>query len=540
MTTVPHHLLDAARQWVTPGMHLHFASTPSRSNAAIRAVVEAFSGTDPGFVLSATGFHSTAHLLAMERLGRRYIASFYGDNYPGPRPNRLYSTLQDEGAAIEVWSLGTMVAGFRAGALGTGGTVSRSLSGSDLGRDLAQAGRITLLGGPEDGVLVRPLRPDITFVHGLVADDSGRVVLPPPWCEGTWSALAARTGVIATVEKIVPAAIIDDHPHLVRIPPHRILELCVAPGGALPQPVPGLAGVHPGYDDDFAAYQDWRTRSLEALPRSPARRRPRAPEDDQANVHRILLAAREIVQRVRSEGHQAILAGIGQSFIASRIAGHLLAEQGCPVPVMVETGLYDLPPLGAGHAFLLARSNMQSCRRLSDVEDVLSTLTGGADARCLGVIGAGQIDPSGAVNSTWTSSGRLLVGSGGANDIASAAAEVLVLAPFSPGRLVPQVHHITSPGRAVSTIVTECGVIRREDRRSTRWTLHQQTPLWSDRAPRPWTEDCLQIAPDRADSISPRERELLELADPECIYWRRSAECRPSESQAREAISRAG
>ena len=47
-------LSDAVLDHVRPGMHLHFASTPSRSNASIREVARAFFGRRPGFKLSST------------------------------------------------------------------------------------------------------------------------------------------------------------------------------------------------------------------------------------------------------------------------------------------------------------------------------------------------------------------------------------------------------------------------------------------------------------------------------------------------------
>ena len=522
-------------------MHLHFASTPSRSNAAIESLVSVFDQTDPGFVLSATGFHSTAHLLAMHRLGRRYIASFFGDNYPGPRPNPLYSGLHRDGVPLEVWSLGSLVSAFRAGATGTAGVVSRSLAGSDLGADLERAGRILPLPGTPDQVLVRPLRPDITFVHGLVADERGRVLFPAPWCEGAWSALAAKRGVIATVEAIVPASTVDAHPELMLVPPHRLLGVFAVPGGALPQPQPGLPGVHPGYADAFEDYRAWRTASLHHLGIVGRGRRPPSADDPDADARRILLAARWIARRVRDGGHRAILAGIGQSFVASRVAHALLAEAGHQVPVMVETGLYDLPAIGDGHAFLLAHRNMVGAGRLSDVEDILTTLTCGAEAACLGVVGAGQIDPHGDVNSTWTEGGQLLVGSGGANDIASGAAEVVVVAPLSARRLVPRVHHVTSPGRAVRSVVTAHGVLHRADPSRPQWDFVQRLGELAEDAIRsacPW--EGLQVSADRSEPISSRERQLLEQADPDGIYWRRSPACRRRESRARGAISRAG
>jgi len=75
-------LADAIRAHVVPGMHLHFASTPSRSNAAIREVARAFLDTRPGFRVSSTGLHSMAHLLPLLGLADRLTACFFGKSSP--------------------------------------------------------------------------------------------------------------------------------------------------------------------------------------------------------------------------------------------------------------------------------------------------------------------------------------------------------------------------------------------------------------------------------------------------------------------------
>src|SRR5947208_9373201 len=111
-------LEEAVASLVRPGMHLNFASMPSRPNAAIREIARQWRGRDPQFELSATGFHSAAHILGALRLGRRYIAAFFGDNYPIPRPNSLWGQVLAEGADIELWSLWSYVSALRAGALG--------------------------------------------------------------------------------------------------------------------------------------------------------------------------------------------------------------------------------------------------------------------------------------------------------------------------------------------------------------------------------------------------------------------------------------
>ena len=97
---------------------------------------------------------------------------------------------------------------------------------------------------------------------------------------------------------------------------------------------------------------------------------------------------------------------------------------------------------------------------LGDADMVLGVLTQRHGDRCVAVLAAGQVDGSGSLNSSWTDRGWL-TGSGGANDIATGAGDVVVLVPHLPGRLVEQVSFVTCPGHNVRTIVTDECVMRR-------------------------------------------------------------------------------
>jgi acyl CoA:acetate/3-ketoacid CoA transferase beta subunit len=99
---------------------------------------------------------------------------------------------------------------------------------------------------------------------------------------------------------------------------------------------------------------------------------------------------------------------------------------------------------------------------LADTLTTLGVMTAGAGNRSIGVLGAAQVDRHGNLNTTRLP-GMLLTGSGGANDIGSGASEVLVTIQHSPRRLVKKVDFITTPGRAVRTIVTQLGVLERRD-----------------------------------------------------------------------------
>jgi acyl CoA:acetate/3-ketoacid CoA transferase alpha subunit/acyl CoA:acetate/3-ketoacid CoA transferase beta subunit len=546
-------------------MHLHFASSPSRSNVAIREVARQFRGKRPNFTLSTTGFHSTAHLLALLRLGKKYVSCFFGDNYPSPRPNALYADVADEGASLEHWSLLSYVAALRAGALGHSHATTTSLAGSSIAAELGAAGRYSEIADPNRPGhavgLVAAMCPDVTFVHAAAADAEGNFIASPPYTEGFWGAFAATKGVIVSVERVVSAETIDRSSDWIKVPAYRVLAVCEEPYGAHPQPcyVAPREDVPIGYIDDFEQYELWRRmttdaslfadfckRVLDVRVEGSAyydwvgKTRLAGLADFAANFHRaspqhagggaaassssfraaaaasssslraasagsvprtaqtgsardpvmrpsttmagsssrlvaasggmvplaaderlVLLAARTIVGRVIERGHEAILAGIGASFAAARMAALVLARGGRKIEVMVETGLVDMTCGTSADPFLLAWLNMAQARRLSSVEDVLGTLTCGAHNRCLGVLGAAEIDARGDINSTRLASGALLVGSGGANDIASSCSEVIAVLRCEAGKLVPRVHYVTSPGRAVSHIATDRCVLAR-------------------------------------------------------------------------------
>jgi 3-oxoacid CoA-transferase subunit A len=186
----------ALGEHVRPGMHLCFASTPSRSNAAIRELARLFRGQRPELTLAATGFHSLAHLLGLRRLGRRYLGCFFGDNYPTPRANPLYAQLVRDGAELEHWSLWSYVSALSAGAFGQPYAFTRSLAGTSLGAALAARGKLFEMPDPADPerqlALVKALVPDITFLHAPLGDAQGNLAFSPPYGEGFHGALAVR------------------------------------------------------------------------------------------------------------------------------------------------------------------------------------------------------------------------------------------------------------------------------------------------------------------------------------------------------------
>ncbi len=100
---------------------------------------------------------------------------------------------------------------------------------------------------------------------------------------------------------------------------------------------------------------------------------------------------------------------------------------------------------------------------LGDAAMVLQTIVGGPGTVTIGCLGGAQVDRNGNVNSTQIPGGPFLVGSGGGNDVASVAAEVVVVATLTKQRTPADCGYITSPGHAVRALVTDLGILVKPD-----------------------------------------------------------------------------
>src|SRR5439155_2554998 len=131
--------------------------------------------------------------------------------------------------------------------------------------------------------------------------------------------------------------------------------------------------------------------------------------------------------RIRERGHRVVLAGAGMSNLAAWLAAYELADEGTVVELAAEMGLVGYWPR-PGEPMLFNQRNFPTCTMLADIDWTLSILVGGANARAVGALGAAQVDRYGNINSTLIPGERLLTGSGGANDVATCAAETVVVA----------------------------------------------------------------------------------------------------------------
>lgn len=498
-------LSDAIRTWVRAGDAVHLAYSDARPNAAVMELIRTFDGTDPGLTLSTSGLVSVQHGLASRGLLKKVMTSFAGENYPAPRPSPIFQRAVREGrVTVENWSLYTLVARLKAGALGIPFFPVHSIGGSSLqeehlGQDYA------LIDDPFGGAAVgavRAYRPDVTIVQGVAADRVGNVVMAAPFGESMWGSLAAKRGVIACVERVVPTEELRRQSHLVRIPAHCVRAVCEVPFGSHPYGLynPGFGSI-PSYVEDHhflvegqeaadaspEAFESWieewviqvgdhegylrklgtdrlsglRGAAVDGSWELESLKLETSASDPSPAERLVVAAADELTEAAGRSGHDAILAGVGYSNLAAWLALHEMEGAGTAVDVMAEIGMFGYSPR-PGEPFIFSLRNFLTCSILTDVDAVLGTFVSGPGTSALGALGAAQIDREGNVNSTWSEKGDFLVGSGGANDIASAAQEVIVMLKHAPNRLVEKVDYVTSPGRRVSAIVTTEGVLRRQ------------------------------------------------------------------------------
>lgn len=309
--------------------------------------------------------------------------------------------------------------------------------------------------------------------------------------------------MIVTVEKIVSTDFLRQHAGFVRLPGYRVLSVSEVPIGGHPSGcnVHGVDGIE-GYavDNPFVLELRQACRKKETLDswmeewvfKCPDRSdylkklgqarlatlkekshphawlhdlesvRPQIQTEEPANAleRMVVAAAREIISRVKQNNYRTLLAGIGASNLSAWLAMYLLRQEGCEVDVMAEIGFFGYLPRPAD-PFIFNLSNIPTCKMLTDISEVLGLLMGGRNQRCLGALSAAQVDRFGNLNSTIVPPNLLITGSGGANDVACGASEVLVVIPHSVFRFIPQVPYITAPGDRVRTLVSTLGLFEK-------------------------------------------------------------------------------
>jgi acyl CoA:acetate/3-ketoacid CoA transferase alpha subunit/acyl CoA:acetate/3-ketoacid CoA transferase beta subunit len=489
----------AVGEHVHAGDALHLGVGHTRWSAAAREVVRQWWGRSPDFELIMLSLSSLGALFFRGGLVRRVVTGYSGDTFPNFTPNPIFAQAYRSGAVeVEHWSFLAFSQRLEAAAKGLPAVTTRSIVGSSME---ANPG-FELVKTPFGEVgLLAPLVPDVAILHAPVADRDGNVAFQPPTLEGVWGALAARRGTIVTVERVVD----DLRPwsHLVRIPAHRVLAVVETPMGAHPGGLYTGALPVDGYGEDYEfwvearaatrlddeEYLDWirhwvlepktQAEYLDRLgPEKVTALRAKAdPEswrtdqaayppdlDAPANAWEIAAAwgARHLAQRVEALGAHAVLAGAGVANLSAWLGVALARERGSAVQLTAEIGLWGYEPVDAD-PFVLNHRNFPSSTMLSDAQTVLGQLVGGAGTTTVACLGGAQVDRFGNVNSTLIPGGPFLVGSGGGNDVASVCAEAVVVATLTPQRTPAECGYITSPGRAVQALITDLGIMEKDE-----------------------------------------------------------------------------
>lgn len=499
---------EATERFVRPGMHVHLGHSYARPCAAVHEIARRFWGKSPGFTISTLGFTGDMLCLFSGEVIKKAIATFYGDSYPVPGPNPVYQKVYREGTVeMEHWTILSFSLRLLAGALGMDYIPTMSLLGTSMETD--NSGDFFIAETPEGGRMgfARALVPDIAFLHGWAADPSGNVVCAPPYAEGPTSARAAREGTIVTVERIVDHDFIRRYSHFVKIPSYLVKAVCPTPLGSHPAGMSnyGLEPEVEGYevDRDFLihlreqakdeeklkAWMDewilgcadheeyvkklghqriwylkgksapdaWQWELADALPEMST------GADYNPVEMMVSVGAKVLAGKAREHGYSTILAGVGASNLSAWLAYYELARSGHDTDLMAEVGFYGYSPQPAD-PYIFNLRNVPHCRMLTDINDVLGSLVGAPSNRCIGALGAGQVDRLGNANSTQIPDLKLLlVGSGGAADVAAGAHEVVILIEHSKFRLVEEVPYVTCPGDKITAVVTTMGVLEKRD-----------------------------------------------------------------------------
>jgi acyl CoA:acetate/3-ketoacid CoA transferase alpha subunit/acyl CoA:acetate/3-ketoacid CoA transferase beta subunit len=572
-------LADAIRRFVRPAMCINPVSLQARPVAALHELIRQFHGRDPRFTFVSSSLSGNYLQLVGAGLLERAIVSFAGEGYPTPGPSPVVARALESGSCeFEHWTMLTLSQRLLAGAQGVPFATTRSLQGSDMATELEAQGGYREVDDPfEPGrrqAVIRALQPDIAFVHGWAADPSGNAICFPPHQENVYGALGAREGVILSVHRVVDAEFVRRHSHLVRIPADRVLAVCEAPYGSHPYgnyaaDIPELSA----YANDYAhmrehreaqetaeRYESWLRRwilepgnhagylSAVGRERLAELERLAGPEtwEEELEAHgaaldglgeagpveeMVVQAARVASERVRAAGHRSMLSGVGQSALAAWLATHQLREDGVDVTLLAETGMVGHDPRPSD-PFLINYRNMPTTTQLTDVIEALGLHACGAANRCLATLGAAQVDRHANVNSTRTASGRFLVGSGGANDIANAAAETLLVARQQERGFVEKVDFVTSPGHRVSGLVSTHGRYERRDGELVLTGVFQSAGASPEAVVEEIRSRCgwsLRVADDLAwiPGATDEELAMLRVFDPERFFLGRATTASP-------------
>ncbi|MFH1626060.1 MAG: CoA-transferase [Pseudomonadota bacterium] len=567
-------LNEAVRRHIKSGMTIHLCQTGVRwCSAAIYEIARQFWGRRPDFTLVGISMNHPISVLVHGGLVKKLITTYCGDPYHTPGPNAAFQRAYKEKITeIEIWSILSLPLRLKAAAMGVEFMPTKSLIGSDMEEE--NKDDFIVIDDPfksgEKVGLVKVLYPDISLTHGWAADRYGNTLLLPPYAENVYGCMGSRNGTIVTVEKIVSTDYVRKYSHLMKLPGDYVTAVCEVPLGSHPSGLAkGAMSDFPVYTEDYdfvdsacKAAKDperfdtwidewilgckdhgdyvnklgynrilalkgkthadsWRY-DVEALTRDYD-----SPEYTPLEMA-IVTAGRKTKERIKENDYRTILAGAGISNLSAWLAYFDLKEEGFDLELMAEIGLYGYTPTPFDPAIFNHR-NFPTCKAMTDIHDIMGIFMGGSRNRCIGTLGVAEIDKYGNINTTKIPERLLYItGSGGANDIASSAREVVATAIHSKRRFLNKVNYVTSPGKKVRTLVSTLGVFEKigDDPEFTLTGYFRNSGL-TDREDhvRHIKDNCgwdLKVSSDPEEIPPPKLEELimLRLFDPRRYYLR--------------------
>jgi acyl CoA:acetate/3-ketoacid CoA transferase alpha subunit len=564
-------LKEAVKNNIEPGMSLHIAI---EANAAINEIIRQFYGKQPGFTLVMPGIIATALNLIHCGLIKKTITSSYSFLAPFMAPSAIaQNAYKTKSIEFEDWTLCSISQRLMAGAMGLAFMPTKSIVGSSIEKENKHTFKSIEdpFGGDKHIGIVKALNPDISIIHAWAADPFGNTIISPAspflsWDSHLWASKASKKGVIVTVENVVTTNFIRKHSSLVKLPGYMVKSVCPAPMGAHPSCFTSQGiDEFEAYGDDYdfiTTYKDaskdnarldawikkwildldshedyiskvgvkklnflkektgkdaWKSVSQNIIPNISSSAKANTIET------MIIMASRVIQDLVLKNDHKIMLGGAGVAALASWLAYYKLKAKNSDVELLSGTGIFGFTPRPFD-SFFASIYNIPTCKMLTDTLDIYSVMIAGTNAKAISVMGAGQIDQYGNVNSTKIAS-SYITGSGGSNDAANAS-EVVIIAEQSPKRFVENVPYVTFCGDRVTTIISSMGIFKKKNA-SDRFVLtnyfsdpNLKTP---DRIIKKIKDHCgweLNVAKGITETNVPLKEELLTLRilDPKQIF----------------------
>lgn len=500
-------LAEAVRNNIKPDMLLHTCQTGVRwCSAALYEIARQFWGKNPGFTITGISMNHPISVLVHGGLVKKLITSYCGDPYHTPGPNAAFQrAYKEKTTEIEVWSILTLPLRLKAAAMGVGFMPTKSLIGSDMAEENKED--FIIMDDPfnsgEKVGLARALYPDVSVTHGWAADRYGNTLFLPPYAENLYGCMGSKNGTIVTVEKVVSTDYIRKYSHLMKLPGDYVTAVCEVPFGSHPSGLSNRGMTDfPVYTEDYdfvdeackaaedpKGFDEWIDRwvlgckdhkdylnklGYERILALKGRTHADSWEYDVEALTKaydspeytplemaIVVAGRKTKDKIKKNDYRTILAGAGISNLSAWLAYFDLKEEGYDIELMAEIGLYGYTPTPFDPAIFNHR-NFPTCKAIADTHDVMGIFMSGSKNRCIGTLGIAEIDKNGNINTTKIPERRLYIaGSGGANDMASSAREIVVTAVHAKRRFLDKVSYITSPGKKVTTLVSTLGVFEK-------------------------------------------------------------------------------